>query len=44
MWLMETGQRKLSPNLFLPTDVGADAGERMAGPPVGFWKDSWSRL
>src|SRR5215210_3977021 len=41
---METGQRNLSPNLFLPADIGGEAGERIAGPPVSFWKDSWIRL
>jgi oligopeptide transport system permease protein len=41
---METRQRPLTPELFEP--VGADYrdNERIAGPSIGFWKDSWQRL
>jgi oligopeptide transport system permease protein len=41
---METRYRDLRPDLFESADVGAKEGERIAGPPVGFWKDSWIRL
>lgn len=41
---METRYRDLRPELFESVDVGAQEGERIAGPPVGFWKDSWIRL
>ena len=41
---METKHRDLTPDLFRSLDVGAHEGERIAGPPVGFWKDSWIRL
>jgi oligopeptide transport system permease protein len=41
---METRYRDLRPELFESVDVGAQEGERITGPPVGFWKDSWIRL
>ena len=41
---METERRDLTPDLFGPADFAAREGERIAGPPVGFWKDSWIRL
>ena len=41
---METKRRDLTPDLFRSLDVGREEGERIAGPPVGFWKDSWIRL
>jgi oligopeptide transport system permease protein len=41
---METKYRDLPPEVFEPADVSAREGERIAGPPVGFWKDSWIRL
>jgi len=41
---METRRRDLTPELFRPADIHAGEDERIAGPPVGFWKDSWSRL
>jgi oligopeptide transport system permease protein len=41
---METRHRELDPGLFEPAEVSAQEGERIAGPPVGFWKDSWIRL
>jgi oligopeptide transport system permease protein len=41
---METRYRDLRPELFESAGVGAQEGERIAGPPIGFWKDSWIRL
>ena len=41
---METRRRDLTPDLFTTLDVDRREGERIAGPPVGFWKDSWIRL
>jgi oligopeptide transport system permease protein len=41
---METRRREPTPDLFKMLDVARDEGERIAGPPVGFWKDSWIRL
>src|SRR5215208_3543838 len=41
---METRYRELDPSLFESADIDAYAGERIAGPPVGFWKDAWIRL
>jgi oligopeptide transport system permease protein len=41
---METRRRDLTPDLFTTLDVDRGEGERLAGPPVGFWKDSWIRL
>ena len=41
---METRHRDLTPDLFGPLKVDAEEGERISGPPVGFWKDSWTRL
>lgn len=41
---METQDRQLDPGLFEPAEVDRREGERIAGPPVGFWKDSWNRL
>lgn len=41
---METRDRQLDPGLFEPAEVDQQEGERIAGPPVGFWKDSWNRL
>lgn len=41
---MEIRRRDLAPDLFEPIEVGARESERMAGPPIGFWKDSWRRL
>jgi len=41
---METKQRDLTPDLFDPVEIDAGENERIAGPSVGFWKDSWSRL
>jgi oligopeptide transport system permease protein len=41
---METRHRELDPSLFESADIDAQEGERIAGPPVGFWRDSWNRL
>ena len=41
---METKQRDLTPDLFDPVEIEAGENERIAGPSVGFWRDSWSRL
>ena len=41
---METRHRELDPDLFQSVDIDAQEGERIAGPPVGFWKDAWRRL
>ena len=41
---METKRRDQRPDLFRTLDVDRREGERIAGPPVGFWKDSWIRL
>ena len=41
---METRYRDLRPELFESVDVGAQEGERIAGPPISFWKDAWIRL
>lgn len=41
---METERRDLTPDLFGSIDIGMQDNERIAGPSVGFWKDSWIRL
>ena len=41
---METRHRELDPSLFESANIDAHEGERIAGPPVGFWRDSWNRL
>lgn len=41
---MEIRRRDLKPDLFEPIDIDSREGERLAGPPIGFWKDSWIRL
>src|SRR5918992_4174860 len=41
---METKRRDLTPDLFQSAGVTAQEGERIAGPPIGFWRDSWIRL
>jgi oligopeptide transport system permease protein len=37
-------RHELTPDLFEPLETGPQAGERIAGPPTGFWRDSWRRL
>jgi oligopeptide transport system permease protein len=41
---MGTRHRELNSGLFQKVDFDAQEGERIAGPPVGFWKDAWRRL
>jgi oligopeptide transport system permease protein len=41
---MDTSHRELTPDLFESTGATAQESERIAGPPVGFWKDAWIRL
>ena len=41
---METRHRELDPDLFRSAQIDTEEGERIAGPPVGFWKDAWRRL
>src|ERR687889_1306806 len=41
---METRHRELDPDLFESADIDVEEGERIAGPPIGFWKDAWIRL
>lgn len=41
---METRHRELDPGLFQSAQIDTQEGERIAGPPVGFWKDAWRRL
>jgi oligopeptide transport system permease protein len=41
---MDTKRRDLTPDLFGGLNVDEQEGERIAGPPIGFWKDSWIRL
>jgi oligopeptide transport system permease protein len=41
---METRNRELTPELFRPLEEGSRDSERIAGPSIGFWRDSWIRL
>ena len=41
---METGQRQLTPELFQPVGEDFKDNERIAGPSIGFWRDSWQRF
>src|SRR5918992_2322162 len=41
---METRHRDLTPDLFESTGATAEESERIAGPPIGFWRDAWIRL
>ena len=41
---METRHRELDPDLFQSAQIDTEEGEKIAGPPVGFWKDAWRRL
>jgi oligopeptide transport system permease protein len=41
---VEIGYRRLTPELFEPAEATAQESEKIAGPPAGFWKDSWMRL
>jgi oligopeptide transport system permease protein len=37
-------RRELTPDLFEPIETDPQVSERIAGPSIGFWKDSWRRL
>ena len=41
---METSQRQLTPELFQPVGEDYKDNERIAGPSIGFWRDSWQRF
>jgi oligopeptide transport system permease protein len=41
---METKHRDLTPDRFETVGVTGQESERIAGPPIGFWKDAWIRL
>src|SRR5829696_9091818 len=41
---METRRSELTPDLFEHIETGSQDSERIAGPPIGFWRDSWNRL
>jgi oligopeptide transport system permease protein len=41
---METRQRDLTPDLFEPIGTTARDAEKISGPSIGFWGDSWIRL
>ena len=41
---MEIRRAELTPDLFERLEVGTQDSERIVGPPVGFWRDSWNRL
>ena len=41
---METRPRELRPDLFEPVGAEYHDSERITGPSIGFWKDSWIRL
>lgn len=41
---METRQGPLTPELFEPVGEDYKDNERIAGPSIGFWRDSWQRF
>ena len=41
---METRDREITPDLFESLDENARDNERITGPSIGFWRDSWQRL
>lgn len=41
---METHKTQLTPQMFEPAELGSREQEKISGPPVGFWSDSWGRL
>jgi oligopeptide transport system permease protein len=41
---MEARRAELTADLFERLEVGTQDSERIVGPPVGFWRDSWNRL
>ena len=44
MSVEKTGRTQLSPELFSPVQTDFEESEKISGPPIGFWKDSWIRL
>ncbi|MGF1470252.1 MAG: ABC transporter permease [Rubrobacteraceae bacterium] len=44
MSVEKTGRPQLSPELFNPVQTDIEESEKLSGPPIGFWKDSWIRL
>ena len=44
MSVEKAGRTQLSPELFNPVEKDLEESERISGPPIGFWKDSWIRL
>jgi oligopeptide transport system permease protein len=44
MSMEKAGRTQLSPELFNPVEKDLEESERISGPPIGFWKDSWIRL
>ena len=44
MSVEKTGHTQLSPELFSPVQKDFEEIEKISGPPIGFWKDSWIRL
>jgi oligopeptide transport system permease protein len=41
---VETRDREITPDLFESLDESARDNERITGPSIGFWRDSWQRL
>lgn len=41
---METRNRELTPEQFRSLEEGSRDSERITGPSIGFWRDSWQRL
>jgi len=41
---MEMRDREITPELFRPLDDGTRDSEKITGPSIGFWRDSWIRL
>ena len=41
---MDTRDRELTQDLFEPADKTAGDAEKISGPSIGFWRDSWIRL
>ncbi len=41
---METQHREVRPDLFEPVAADYRDSERIVGPSIGFWRDSWIRL
>jgi oligopeptide transport system permease protein len=41
---MDIRRPELTSELFERIETGSQESERIAGPPIGFWRDSWNRL